>query len=174
MVAELRFDARKHAYFLNEDGKERPLQGVTTKKTVISIPALVGWAARMACEHIEGNSELRKCEMCENDDHDYWHVHPKTLEEARTAHAKKRDSAADSGTDLHAMVESYVNLCIAEFDGKPIQPLVPLESKALQPFIEWAQKENIRFIASEQRLFSSELSIAGTCDVIAEKDGRRM
>lgn len=167
-MEELRFDARKHAYFLRENGKERPLQGVTSVLGVIAKPALIGWAAKMACEYIGDNSH--PCPQSE----DWIHISAYTLREAATAYAKTRDTAAEAGTDLHALVEDYVGACIANTAGAPFADgTIEQQYAAIHPFINWAIKENIRFIAAEQRLYSKELSIAGTCDLIFEKDGKR-
>jgi hypothetical protein len=91
------------------------------------------------------------------------------LEVARVAHARKRDTAADAGTDLHALVENWVRACIDENDGYP----KVYEPGPIEDFTKWAIKENIRFLAAEKRLYSKELWVAGTCDLIFEKDGKK-
>jgi hypothetical protein len=156
------FDDKTHHYFY--DGK--PMTGCTTILSVLAKPALVPWAARMAVEHVRQSVDWNEPTLTT--------VQLDTLlDEARSAHAKKRDTAADAGTDLHALVEEYVAKCIENNGGLPI----PMEGKTLaggiDPFIEWATKENIRFIATEQRLYSKELWVAGTVDLIFEKDGKR-
>jgi hypothetical protein len=128
------FDEKKHQYWL--DG--RLLQGVTSILGVVAKPALIQWAANMACDYIE--------ESCQDIDWSDPEHRQALLNAARKAHAKKRDKAADDGTDLHALIEDYVN--------------------------EWAMVEDIRFIAAEQRLYSRDLGIAGTCDLVFEKDGK--
>ena len=157
------YDEPNHLYFY--DGK--PMTGCTTILNVISKPALVGWASKMACEYIRNNA----------DDQGYLEsgkktgvllVGPELLEEAQKAHAQKRDKAGDEGTLLHATVETFVKYAIENHDGKPLGAY-PDEIKR---FVEWAQIENIRFIATEQKLYSKELFVAGTADLIFEKDGK--
>jgi hypothetical protein len=157
------FDADTHSYYF--DGK--PMTGCTTILGVLAKPALIQWAANEAVKFIRDNAphvdSIGERETS-------YEVSPELLDEARTAHARKRDDAAEKGTDLHALVEEYVRQCIERRDGKP--DLVPLY-ESIQPFIKWAVDNNIRFIASEKQLYSKELWVAGTCDLVFEKDGKR-
>jgi hypothetical protein len=82
---------------------------------------------------------------------------------------KVRTPEGYSGTDLHAEIEAYVRSCIETVDGKP--QIGGMAAGHLLSFQQWAVKEGIRFIATEQRLYSKELWVAGTCDLIFEKDG---
>lgn len=157
------FDEAKHVYTL--DGK--PLMGVTSVLSVVAKPALIQWAANEAIAHIKTKgakyAEITKAFIG-------YEVTDELLEEARTAHAKKRVTAADAGTDLHAKVEEYVNLMIRDQDGIPHD--MNIEDNPIQKFIDWAKQENIRFIASEHQMYSKEFSIAGTADLVFEKDGK--
>jgi hypothetical protein len=158
------FDEPSHSYFF--DG--RPMTGCTTILGVIAKPALIAWAAKMATEYIRENVAY----AIPGQDGGFWAVKPSVVEEAKTAHAKKRDKAADDGTALHATVEQYIKLSIELYDGRPThEPRV--DFAAIQPFIEWAINEKVRFIASEIKLYSKEHWIAGTADFIFEKDGKR-
>ena len=158
---EFKFEEKSHTYTL--DGK--PLTGITTVLSVIEKKALIQWAANMAVDYIK--------EMGPQFVTDWVNVHKadfaNLLEEARTAHIRKRDSAAQKGTDTHALVEQYILSCIEAFDGVPV---LKQEIDPTRPFEEWALKENIRFIAAEKRMYSKELWIAGTADFIFEKDGK--
>jgi hypothetical protein len=167
-----------HHYYADPQG-EKEYTGITTVLGVIAKPALIQWAANMTAEYLALNvTRFSK----EHDDIGYRFdlmAFAEVLAEARTAHAKKRDKAADAGTDLHALVEEWVRLCIEHnagdpklafsFDDRP-EYIIPA---AIDPFARWARRENIRFIASEQRLYSRSLWVAGTCDLIFKKDGKR-
>src|SRR6202034_4217965 len=107
MTDEFKFDAKKHAYFLN--GK--PMLGCTSVLGVIAKPALVPWAAKMATEYIKEHAPFVKATP------NYYEVDEPTLEEAKNAHRKRKEDAADRGTDLHALVEEYVLECIERNDG---------------------------------------------------------
>jgi hypothetical protein len=43
----------------------------------------------------------------------------------------------------------------------------------ITPFVNWAVENDIRFLASEKRFYSKSLLVAGTADLIFEKDGKR-
>lgn len=151
------YDEVNHLYYF--DGK--PMTGCTTILNVISKPALVGWAAKMACEYIRNNSEMAVEGL--------YYVTEQDLADAQKAHAQKRDKAADEGTLLHSRLEAYINKCIETSGGRPL----PLEeTDPVYKLALWAATENIRFIASEKKLYSKELFVAGTADLIFEKDGK--
>ena len=150
-------DADTHSYFM--DGK--PMTGCTTILGVIAKPALVGWAARTAVEVIgsvwRGGVLYTKIEVAQK------------LDEAKKAYAKKRDDAAEKGTDLHSVVEDYVHHCISVYDGQPVE----VEgTEPIAQFIKWAQDNKVRFIESEKQLYSKDLWVAGTCDLVFEKEGK--
>jgi hypothetical protein len=123
----------------------------------------------MVVEHILNS----KCVRITRDDGSIaaYEVTPELLEEARKAHAQKRDKAADDGTVLHAEVETLIKHVIEKHDG--VITSVSAPNDKVQAFANWAIKENIRFIASEAKLYSKELWVAGTCDFIFEKGGKR-
>jgi len=155
------FDPKTHTYTL--DGK--PMTGCTTILGVLAKPALIQWAANEAVNHIKK-----------------WLENPSTtkvtyetvmsiLEEARTAHAKFRDKRAKEGTDTHSLIEEWVKLCIKEHEGKPLATW--RADTNIKPFVEWAQKEEVTFLASEARFYSKSLFVAGTADLLFEKKGQR-
>ncbi len=159
MKDDFQFDEKRHAYFLNG----RPILGCTSVLGVIAKPALVPWAAKMTADyasaHIESGRAYNEDELAE------------IFSEAKVAHRKKKEDAAEKGTDLHAQVEEWVKFCIETNEGVP--QLGGMEPSTLRSFQEWAQKQDIRFIATEQRLYSKDLWVAGTCDLIFEKGGKR-
>lgn len=157
------FDEKKHLYFY--DGK--PMTGCTTILGILAKPVLIPWAAKMATEYVR--SELKLTDKWKWSDE-----LPRILEEAKGAHARKRDDAADAGTDLHALVENTVRAAIQRHEGVlPSEWLTLPELIAIHPFIGWARKENIRFIATETKLYSKELWVAGTVDLVFEKSDKR-
>ena len=159
-VSRLTFDEKKHAYTL--DGKL--LQGVTSIIDGTSSKAnLIDWAANMAVDYVRDNSiptELGRV------------VQPDTLELARKAHTRRKESAGQKGTDAHALVEEYIKWCLTDPTSK-FSPNSVKDFEAIRPFIQWAQENDVRFIAAEQRLYSETHKFAGTCDfVYLDKDGK--
>lgn len=158
------FDADTHSYYF--DG--RPMTGCTTILGVLAKPALIQWAARMATEYLwefavdknkDGKIDLKELESA--------------LEDAKQAHTKKRDKGAQEGSDTHAQVEAYIKECIATNDGFGKPELMSTADSSLHSFIGWAAKEEVRFLASEAQFYSKSLFVAGTADLIFEKDGKR-
>lgn len=151
-----------HSYFF--DGKR--MTGCTTLLGVLGKPALVPWASRMACDYIREHSAIQHS----LDGIPEYLITAEVLEQAVNAYARKRDDGAQKGTDTHALVEEYVKKCIENTNGVPA--LIP-DNESIQPVVDWAQKEDIRFLASEIKLYSKSLWVAGTADIIFEKDGKR-
>jgi len=158
---------KHHAYYADPEG-EKQYTGVTTILGVIAKPALIQWAANegvtAAIARARAISKLG-LPLTET-----LALIDATYDEARYAHRKKKEDAAEKGTDLHALVEEYVRRWIG---GEHLWPDIPDKFKPIEAFIVWARQNEIRFIATEQRLYSKELWIAGTCDLIFEKDGKR-
>ena len=157
------FDPVKHVYTL--DGK--PLTGVTTILGVINKPALVAWASKMAVEHIKGNSPWDEAQSV-------YLVSESALDDAKQAHRRKKEDAGEKGTDLHALVEEYVKMCIAANTTAITFP--PSDLPKFEPiveFIRWAQTNKIRFLESEKRMYSRNWRLAGTADLIFEKEGKK-
>lgn len=169
------FDPKEHVYTL--DGK--PMTGMTTILGVLNKPALVQWAADMAVDYAIENA--RGCEIVEDGENKgkkRWFILDETLKEARLAHRKKKEDAAAKGTDTHALVEEYINDCIG-YGGEALWSEDFLSAKGqryyapIQAFIDWAQREKIRFLASELQVYSRDLWVAGTMDFLFEKDGKK-
>lgn len=156
------FDEKGHQY--KYDGK--PVTGVTSVIGVLAKPALIGWAAKVAVEHIR--QEAQAPEGLENK---VWMVADETLEEAKSAHTKKKEAAGTHGTDAHAAVEIWIGECIRTNQGRPIS----LKAIEIERFCEWAIENVDHFLFSERRMFNKDLFIAGTCDfAYIDKQGRRV
>jgi hypothetical protein len=145
------FNEKAHYYEL--DGKR--MYGVTTVLGVIAKPALIGWAARMATEYVRDH--LKSMDDLEQ-----------VLELAKNAHTKKKEAAGSSGKDTHALIEEWVKRHI----GNDLSPS-PEAHEGLQAFIQWAYENKVKFIASEEKMYSKDWWTAGTCDLILEMGGKR-
>lgn len=170
------FDAENHVYTLN--GKR--LYGITNILSVIAKPALIQWAADEAVKSFgwfdKKKSENVSADMAKMADIlqtlqempsvDFY----KLLSDARLAHRKKKDKAASQGTDMHAVIEAIIKEAIEKSNG-----YIPSTMKGegqLGKFLEWAETNKVRFIASEKQMYSESLWIAGTCDMVFQKDGK--
>lgn len=157
-MAEFTFNPKTHRYYL--DGKQ--MTGVTTILGVIAKPQLISWASNQAVDYILDNTVDAGIQVPP----DTVTIKKETAEEARKAFAKKRDKAADLGTQVHAMVEEYINCKIAGLDYFT-------DNEQVQHFIDWANKHNVEFIASEEQVYSEKLFVAGTYDFACIIDGRK-
>lgn len=151
------FDAKAHLYTF--DGK--PLTGVTTVLGVINKPALIQWAANMVEEHIRANVSY----AIPGEDGGYWAIKPKIIEEAKTAHRKKKEAAGDVGTAFHFWVEQY-----AKGDKLPIPEGA---EKMAEHFLNWVTTNKVKFLSNEQRLYSLNHWLAGTMDFLVEVNGKK-
>jgi hypothetical protein len=161
---EKSFNKATHRYLI--DGK--PATGVTTVIGVLAKPALIGWAAKMAVEHVR--SEYTR--IVEGGDEAFEEV----LEEARCAHTKKKEAAGTHGTDAHAFVEVYVNDCLKNEGHPQSEETVDdgLYPPTIRQFIKWAHENVDHFLFAERQMYDAELFIAGTADfAYIGKDGKK-
>src|SRR3990167_7518512 len=137
------FNKENHTYTLDD----KPLTGVTTILSVVAKPALIQWSANEAINYVEeylraGNTILSLGEPTVE----------KMLKEARTAHRRKKEDAGQKGVDIHSLVENWIK------DGSlPEEP-----NEQLINFISWAQENKVKFLASEQQVYSRKYWYAGT------------
>ena len=81
--------------------------------------------------------------------------------------------AAEEGTQTHEMIEEYL-------EGKEMNFLSPAGYPQYNPdvwqmflrFVDFWETYNPKLIESEVHLFSDELKIAGTCDMLCEIEGK--
>lgn len=155
------FDPKTHSYLI--DGK--PATGVTTVIDVLAKPALIGWAAKMSVEFVKENGEY-------DGETEEYTISGKLLEEAKSAHTKKKEAAGEHGTSSHSLVEDSINFWLEQTGGKPVG--LAAEDDPIKRFKDWAIKNVDHFLFAERRMFDSELFVAGTADfAYVGKDGQR-
>ena len=79
--------------------------------------------------------------------------------------------AGEEGTQVHEMIESYLNneeLTFLNPSGHPQYD--PNIWQMFLKFVEWWEEYNPTLIETEVHLFSDELKVAGTCDLVCEID----
>jgi len=155
---EIKFKKEDHTYWLGD----KRLTRVTSVLQVISKPALISWSAREAVKYIKENY---KGELTEE-----------LLKEAEVAHTKKRDKAAESGTGVHALIEDIIKawikpdgIFVKEQLDRAWQDTLPTQ---VQHFVDWARKNNVKFLECEKVVYSKSLFLAGTYDFKCEIDGK--
>lgn len=169
-------EGRQHLHTL--DGK--PLRGCSSIVKIIGKgDGLINWAANCAVDFL-------KEKFCAFDA--IAPSHPDNLalfEEARTAHVRKRDGAAEKGTERHGLLEEYVRNCLTLRGGLPI-PTIEYANlhpgddaegrvKPIQLFIEWSVYNVEKFLFTEANCYSEKLWVGGIADIgMLLKDGRRV
>ena len=79
--------------------------------------------------------------------------------------------ASEEGTQVHEMIEEYLNGKELKFleHGRPMYD--PNVWQMFLRFVEWWEEYNPTLIEAEVHLFSDELKVAGTCDLVCEING---
>ena len=77
--------------------------------------------------------------------------------------------AAEQGTQTHEMIEDYLNGKAMNFLNPAGYPQYePLVWQMFLRFVEFWEEYNPKLIEAEVHLFSDELRVAGTCDMVCE------
>ena len=80
--------------------------------------------------------------------------------------------AGEEGTQTHELIESYLKgeeQCFLNPKGYPNHS--PDEWQMFLRFVEWWETYNPTLLETEVHLFSDNLKVAGTCDLVCEIDG---
>lgn len=152
----LSFESFRHRYVWEE--KDEVIPSVTTILKVINKPALVNWASNMAVDYISEQiqpgvsyDEIELINIFKN---------------GRKAHWQKKTDAGDIGTFVHNWIEKYIN---GENPGMPVNPELKV---SILKFLLWVEKHDVKFLVSEQVVFSKKYKYSGTIDFICTIDGK--
>jgi len=155
----MKFEFKESTHTYTLDGKR--LTGVTTVLGVIAKPALIGWAANMAVDYI-----IEKGTQMEGEVNGFF-ISENDLGDARKAHTKKKEKAAQAGTDIHAFIEAWIK------DNETTMPVDSVAFKQADQFIDWVNKNKVKFLESEKIMYSEKMWLGGTVDAVAEIDGKK-
>jgi hypothetical protein len=149
----LSFDEKKHSYVV-EGEKIISVTQVSAPK-----PGLMFWAAEQASEYVRrylvpgrAYDEIEIANLVEG---------------ARKAHSKTSGRAASIGTLAHQACETFAK------SGRIERPVNEQAGRAFDQFIRWVGEHNVKFHASEAKVFHVEHRYAGTLDLDAEVGGQR-
>jgi len=80
--------------------------------------------------------------------------------------------ASEQGTETHEMIEDYLNGKELNFLSKSGHPQYDtLVWQMFLRFVDFWEEYNPKLIETEVHLFSDEIKVAGTCDMVCEIDG---
>lgn len=147
------FNETKHLHTLN--GK--PLTGVTTILGVIAKPMLIQWSANMAIQYVlDAIADGRG-------------VTSEVLKEAKTAHRRKKEEAGVKGKDVHSDIEVLIKEAIEHSKG--VIGEYAGDNGQVRYFVQWASANNVKFLASEEHIYSKDWWVGGICDFLCEIEG---
>jgi ATP-dependent exoDNAse (exonuclease V) beta subunit len=78
--------------------------------------------------------------------------------------------ASEEGTQVHEMIEAYLNGEELKFLEHGIPMYDPNVWQMFLRFVDWWEEYKPTLVEAEVHLFSDELKIAGTCDLVCEID----
>lgn len=138
----------RNRYVVAETGKS-PV-GVTTVLSTLNKPALMLWPLNEASKIL--SDSVGKV------------LTQDKLDEAKKAYLVKGDKGKDTGTEIHAMIESYLR-------GDSIVSGSPEAMLAFSAFENWWKPQDIKALSVERVVYSKEHNFAGTCDAILRING---
>lgn len=156
----LEYDEKNHIYSVNE----KQVYGVTSITGILGKPALIYWAVNQAINFLKLNlvpgKALDEVQI------------KQLLENARIAHTKTKNTAADVGTMIHDWVAQYVK-AISEKKEPPKRPVNKEMKAAIDGFFRWAKESQLKIIRSEQKVYHDKWQYAGTLDLEGIVNGKR-
>jgi hypothetical protein len=176
---EVRYNKEDHVYFrVDPDlGNLIELYGVTNvlKKAIDRSVMLVPWAAKMAIEKL-----LRTIPVVQDTSGVSW-IAPMTLTdftklalEAKGAHKEKLEEAGDIGHIAHLCLSDSIQHAIDHTNSTVLELRnIPTDEKAkacAEAGLAWMRLHNVRWIKTEQKIYSREYGYAGTMDGLATVD----
>lgn len=153
-TVQMLFDSNRHRYTFNDE----VIPTVTGILGIINKPALVNWSANTAVESIESAIEPGKS-------YDEIQLHA-IFEAGRKAHFQKKVDAGNLGSFVHKWVEQYIK------GENPTMPVNEDLQDSIKRFLVWVDKHKVKFMASEQVVFSKRYKYAGTFDFICTMQGK--
>lgn len=159
---ELTFDDEKHWYFANGDYVPS-VTGIT--KYLDKSGPLMWWAVKQTVDLYK--QKLKPGKVIDE---------VQLSELHRNAQGRYRDytaKAATIGTLIHTWIQDYIEHKMGnlKFTTLPINKKV---QKGAEAFLEWEKEQkSIKYIYSEKKVYSMKYHYSGTCDLVADIDGKR-
>lgn len=152
-TVQIDFNSFNHAYSKDGEG----LASVTGITGTINKPALIGWAVgecvNYLTEKIKPGISFDEVALVE------------LFSEAKKAHTKSKDKSADIGSLVHDWVRRYINKENLEM------PINEQLRTSINNFLTWEKDHVVKFLASEQVVYSKKYNYCGTFDNNCMVDG---
>jgi hypothetical protein len=171
----LRFDESKWKYFrVLPNGKLELLAGVTTVCHIIDkSEVLMRWAVKKAMEKMR---RLLSPYVANAPDELppilFATILDELIAEAKKADREELEAAAETGHIAHAWIENYVKAILSDNEERRHELLakLPLDERAANccvAALEWMSAHDVRWRATERKVFSRRHGYAGTMDGLA-------
>lgn len=174
-TVEIRFDKDKHIYYLVQaNGSLKALTSVSQVCHIIDkSKALVPWACKQMMLKLftlvpktitKSGTEAVIMPYADFE---------KAVFSAKTAHKDRLEDAGQVGNAVHDWVERYISLRIRGTSTEEILSQFPFDNRAengCTAALGWMEAHNVRWIATEKKIYSREFEIPGTMDGIARTD----
>lgn len=141
---KIKFFNESHVYMVNAKRKSSPTGaiGIIDKSRI-----LMGWQ----------KGEIQDCLM----ESVGQVLTPEIIDWAVEAAERKKTGAADIGTEAHQWMEDFVK------GRNPQMPKTAGAKQAVMSFLDWVDKNNVKFVHAEKLVYSMKYEYVGTCDCIA-------
>jgi hypothetical protein len=182
---ELVFDKSSWSWFhIQPDGSRKLLNGVTgTVHIIDKSQALMPWAVKKSLEKLKRllveRGFVTAAQHADENTSDPLPLFESILDEiitsAKKADKEELDAAAETGHAAHDWIEQYIKALLNDADHRRLELLAhfPLDERAANACVaagEWMADHNVRWIATERKIFSLTHSYAGTLDGLARVD----
>ncbi len=150
----LLFDTLKHKYMVNGE----TIPGATSVLSILNKPALMYWSANCASDYwLDGVKPGKALDELEIN---------ALYEGAKKAHTQKKNDSATLGSFVHKFVEQHIK------GENPEMPVNDQMRGSAKRFMSWVARHKVKFLSSEQPVFSKKYKYAGTADFICQIDGK--
>jgi hypothetical protein len=174
-TVEIRFDKKEHVYYLVQADKSlKALDSVSQVCHIIDkSKALVPWACKQMMLKLftlvpkTVTKSGTEAVIMPYDEFE------KAVVSAKSAHKEKLEDAGEVGNAVHDWVERYIQLRINGHSTEEILSQFPYDPRAengCTAALGWMAAHNVRWIATEKKIYSREFEIPGTMDGIARTD----
>jgi hypothetical protein len=174
---QLLFDAKKHEYYLVQDGSLELIPGASSVCHIIDkSEPLIAWACKVMSQKLLAESDQYKFKIAESPVIGSYIIPEDKFQElvvsAKSAHKDKLDEASNIGKQAHGWIESLINYELNSSQGIPYIPMPENEQakSCCRAAVTWMRKHNIRWISTEQKVYSKRYKYAGTMDGLCMAD----
>jgi hypothetical protein len=173
----LRYDVKAHKYFLIKDGDLELQDGVTSICHIIDkSEVLMNWAVKVMAQKALDTTPT--FELPTGDrfvPQMAWSEYEKIILEAKKAKDEHLETAGGIGHEAHDWVEKLIKATLAGNESRRLELLAkfPDDERAMNACLaalEWMSKHNVRWRATEQKIYSRQYRYAGTMDGLAMVD----